>query len=114
MNYQDIAKCLSLCEDHINEGGGKITSVVLSSFPMPENIKNLIKQDYKMFKKIIDFYYHDFQIKLADSTDLLEVLKSIDFIQNKTNSKKTLVMDFSNEILPWLKSGQFFIKRIGA
>jgi superfamily II DNA or RNA helicase len=109
MNYQEISKCLEQCDEHINEGGGKITSVVLAGFNLPDNIKNLIKQDYKTVRKIVDFYYHDFQIKLADSTDLLDVLKSIDFIQNKTNSKKTLVMDFSNEILPWLKSGQFFI-----
>lgn len=93
MNYQDIAKCLSLCEDHINEGRCKITSVVLSSFPMPENIKNLIKQDYKMFKKIIDFYYHDFQIKLASGSNT-----NIDFITNKTNNKKTKIIEFNNEI----------------
>ncbi len=109
MNYQEISKCLAQCDEHINEGGGKITSVVLAGFNLPDNIKNLIKQDYKTVKKIVDFYYQDFSIKLAGASDLIEALDQINFIKNKTNSKKTLMKEFSDEILPWLKTGQFFI-----
>lgn len=103
MNYQEISKCLAQCDEHINEGGGKITSVVLAGFNLPDNIKNFIKQDYKTVKKIVDFYYQDFSIKSAGRSNT-----NIDFITNKTNNKKTKIIEFNNEIFCWLKSINFF------
>lgn len=53
MNYEYITNCLNICEDHLNEGGGKITSIVLRDFTqIPDAIKELIKKDYKTVKKI--------------------------------------------------------------
>ena len=109
MNYQEITRCLNICDEHINEGGGKITSVVLAGFPIPTNIANLIKKDYKTVRKIVDFYYQDFFIKITSTSDLSEALELIEFIKTKSNVKKTKIKEFSDEILPWLKSGQFFI-----
>jgi hypothetical protein len=32
MIYNYITNCFDTCEEHLNEGGGKITKIVLSSF----------------------------------------------------------------------------------
>jgi hypothetical protein len=53
MIYDYITNCFDICNEHLNEGGGKITKIVLSSFILiPEQIKELIKQNYKLVKKI--------------------------------------------------------------
>lgn len=108
MLYNDFCKCINLCQEHINEGGGKITNIVLLTFNIPQNIKDLIKLNYKLVKKIVDFYYEDFTIKSNYYETLQEALNNIEFIKNKTNNKKSQVIEFNDEILPWLKSTQFF------
>lgn len=108
MLYNEFCNCIRMCEEHINEGGGKITNMVLLTFNIPQNIKDLIKLNYKLVKKIVDFYYEDFTIKSNNYETLEEALNSIEFIKNKTSLKKTQVIEFNNEILPWLKSIQFF------
>ncbi len=108
MNYEYISDCLNICQEHINEGGGKITSVVLSGCKIPDNIKNLIKDDYKIVKKIIDFYYNDFIIKSNLSSSYEEAFDKIEFIKNKTNDKKIKIIEFNEEIIKWLKTTEFF------
>lgn len=109
MNYRDIIKCLDMCDEHINEGGGKITSVILAGFNMPDNIKNLIKSDYKMVRKLLDFYQKDFMLKTSGCEDLIEALDKIEFIKIKSNDKKSNLIEFNDILLPWLKSSSFFI-----
>lgn len=94
MIYDDINKCFNMCEDHLNEGGGKITSVVLRDFNIPDTIKNLIKEDYKTVRKIIDFYYEDFRLKVNNSVDLIDAISKLEFIKIKSNSAKTKFIDY--------------------
>jgi superfamily II DNA or RNA helicase len=109
MSYHEIMKCLNQCEQHLNEGGGKITSIVLLNFYFPENIKNLIKKDYKTVRKIVEFYYQDFKIKLACSNNLDEALSKIEFIKFKSSDKKSYIINIATELFLWLKSEDFFI-----
>jgi superfamily II DNA or RNA helicase len=109
MNYKYITDCFTLCEDHLNEGGGKITSVILREFKeIPENIKDLIKQNYKLVKKIIDFYYKDFTYKASKSNTIDEAKQKIEFIKNNTNDKKKEVIEFNTLIFPWLLTTEFY------
>jgi superfamily II DNA or RNA helicase len=109
MNYSDIIKCLGMCDDHINEGGGKITSVILAGFNIPDNIKKLIKLDYKMVRKLVDFYQKDFMLKISRCEDLIEALNKIEFIKIKSNDNKSNLIEFNDILLPWLKTTAFFI-----
>lgn len=109
MNYQDICECFNACKEHLEEGGGKITSIVLKGYNIPETIKSLIKEDYKLVKKFIDFYYEDFKLRANDCSLLNEALEQIDFIKVKSTDKKDKMIEYNNIILPWLKSGEFFI-----
>ena len=109
MIYNYITNCFDTCEEHLNEGGGKITKIVLSSFILiPEQIKELIKQNYKLVKKIIDFYYKDFTYKSSKATSYDDVIKQIKFITKKTNDKKTEIITFNDIIYPWLLTTEFF------
>ena len=109
INYDYISKCLNICDEHINEGGGKITSILLRDFLLPEEIKNLIKNNYKIVKKIIDFYYKDFSYKSNKSETFDDVIKQIEFIKNKNNEKKNVIIEFNEILLPWLLTTEFFI-----
>ncbi len=109
MNYNYISNCLNMCDEHINEGGFKITSIVLVSFVLlPSNIKKLIIEDYKLVRKIIDFYYNDFLYRSNKYNKLEDALSSIKFIINKTNDKKTNIIRFNDELFPWLLETEFF------
>lgn len=109
INYDYISKCLNICDEHINEGGGKITSILLREFLLPEEIKNLIKNNYKIVKKIIDFYYKDFSYKSNKSETFDDVIKQIEFIKNKNNEKKNVIIEYNEILLPWLLTTEFFI-----
>ncbi len=93
MNYEYIKKCFDACDEHINEGGGKITSPILAPYDIPNNIKQLIKDDYKLVKKIVEYHYK-----------LSSYKTEVTFIQNKTNDKKTKVIEYNEIIEPWLKT----------
>ena len=108
MNYKYITNCLNACEEHLNEGGGKITNIVLSSFTIPENIKALIKENYKLVKKIIEFYYNDFSYKSSKSRKFEDAIAQIEFIIKKTNDKKTQVIEYNDILFPWLLTTEFF------
>jgi superfamily II DNA or RNA helicase len=109
MIYQEITECFKACREHLEEGGGKITSIVLKNFNIPDTVKNLIKEDYKIVNKLVDFYYEDFKLKATNSSDLPEALEQIEFIKAKSNDKKTKLIEYNEIVLPWLKSGEFFI-----
>ena len=100
--------CLNVCEEHLNEGGGKITNIVLSSFTIPENIKALIKENYKLVKKIIEFYYNDFTYKSSKSVKFEDAIAQIEFITKKTNEKKTQVIEYNDILFQWLLTTEFF------
>lgn len=109
MKYENIILCLNMCIEHINEGGGKITSAMLQSYDFPANVKNLIKENHMIVMKIINFHYDNFKNILKKHSDLTVALEHISFIKKKTNSKKTIMIDYNDIILPWLKKGEFFI-----
>lgn len=102
--------CKNTCQSHIDEGGGKITSPVIASFAFPDQIKNLIKQDYKMFFSIVDFHVQDLKIVASRSNDLAEALNTIIFIKIASNEKNKMYIEFDNLICPWLKSTGLFVE----
>jgi len=108
MLYEDILQCINTCDEHINEGGGKITNVVLKGYKLPENIKILIKEDYKTFMKIINYYYQDIKLKIPHYDNYIDTLNNIEFISIKSNDNKKKITEYNEIILPWLKSGDFF------
>ncbi len=105
-----LEHCKNDCQSHIDEGGGKITSPIISKFDFPENIKNLIKQDYKMFFSIVDFHIEDFKIIASKYEDLIEALNKFTFIKNPTNDKNKILIEFNQIILPWLKTTSLFVE----
>lgn len=105
-----LEHCKNDCQSHIDEGGGKITSPIISKFDFPENIKNLIKQDYKMFFSIVDFHIEDFKIIASKYEDLTEALDKFTFIKNPTNDKNKILIEFNQIILPWLKTTSLFVE----
>lgn len=105
-----IECCKNTCLEHINEGGGKITGPVISGFNWPDNIKNLIKQDYKMFFSIVDFYIGDFKIVASRCGNLIDALKLLEFIKIKDDERTKYVDQFNQVIFPWLKSSSIFIE----
>lgn len=109
MIYDDIINCLQTCQEHLDEGGGKITNVILREYKFPDNIKELIKTDYKTVKQIIDFYYNDFKFKINYYTNLIDALNNIEFIKLKSNPNKIKFIEYNDKIIPWLKSTDFFI-----
>jgi hypothetical protein len=108
MDYNYIINCLNTCEQHLNEGGGKITSIVLSSFTIPEDIKLLIKENYKLVKKIIEFYYKDFTYKSSRSDTFEDAMSQIKFITEKTNNNKIQLIEYSDILFKWLLTTEFF------
>ena len=109
MNYEYINNCFVVCQEHLDEGGGKITKIVLNNFTLiSDQIKELIKQNYKLVKKIIDFYYKDFTYKSNKSESYDDAISQIEFITNKSNVKKTSVIEFNDIIFPWLLTTEFF------
>jgi superfamily II DNA or RNA helicase len=109
MIYQEINECFKNCREHLEEGGVKITSIVLKNFNIPESVKSLIKADYKLVSKLVDFYYEDFKLRVNNYNNLIEALDQINFIKIKSNNKKIKLIEYNDIILPWLKSGKFFI-----
>ena len=109
MLYEEINECINICGEHILEGGGKITNIILRDFNFPDNIKILIKDDYNIFYKIIKFYYDDFNNKISYYDDYDSILNNLEFIVNKTSEIKEKYIIFNEEILPWLKSTDFFL-----
>jgi hypothetical protein len=51
MIYDYITNCFDTCEEHLNEGGGKITKIVLSGFILIPDNKSIIKYN-KIFKDL--------------------------------------------------------------
>lgn len=110
MLYEDIKKCLNDCDEHIQDGGQIVTNTLLKPYKeIPDNIKKLIKNDYKVVSKIIDYYYTNFCLVCNSCETLDQALESVIFIQNKTNARKTIYIEFNEEIIDWLKSTDFFI-----
>jgi len=110
MLYEDIKNCLNDCDEHVQDGGHIITNTLLKPYKeIPDNIKTLIKQDYKVVSKIINYYYINFCSFCNSCETLDQALQSVTFIQNKTNARKTIYIEFNEEIIDWLKSTDFFI-----
>jgi hypothetical protein len=109
MNYEYITNCVNICEEHINENGRKITSIVLCNFTLiPENVKALIKESYKLVRKIINLYYSQFMLISNKSEKFEDAIAQIEFVTNKTNDKKTQVIEFNDIIFSWLLTTEFF------
>ena len=76
----------------------------------PPNIQKLLQQDIVYVKKLVNFYKTKFDIYVINNDnpqldDLDDYLKCI----NKTNTEKKLIYaQFSKEIIPWLKTTNFF------
>ena len=109
MNYEYITECLNICEEHINEGGGKITSIVLREFSkIPPIIKDLIKENYKLVRKLVEFYYKDFTYKSSKTESYTDAIGQIEFITKGTSDKKIKVIEFNSRLYNWLVTTEFF------
>jgi hypothetical protein len=76
-------------EDIYNEYG-KISDSILKFCDFPIEIKELIKTNYIIFNKIINFYYNDTLIKINNGLTLNEILENITFINNPSTTIKKL------------------------
>lgn len=108
MNYDYISNCLDMCDEHLDEGGYKVTSVLLRGFNLPQDINKLFMDDHKLVRKIVNFYYNDFVHKSNKYNTLQEAMDNISFIINKNNDKKSKVIKFSDQIISWLLETEFF------
>ena len=99
--------------EKINKESKKIVNSIfdLEEFIcFPPNIQKLLQQDIVYVKKLVNFYKTKFDIYVINNDnpqldDLDDYLKCI----NKTNTEKKLIYaQFSKEIIPWLKTTNFF------
>ena len=86
MIYERFIECLDLCNNHIDEGGGKITNVVLRDFILPDNIKELIKENHIIVRNLVVFYYNDFTLRIPYYNSPDEILNSMEFIKIKSKT----------------------------
>ena len=107
MNYDDLKQDLITFEDLYNEFG-KITDSMLKKYIYPSDVKQLIKNDYKYVFNVIDFYYNHVKNKLDTNVPLLDMTTELQIIKNQSNNKKTIFIQFSNVIIKWLLSIDFF------
>ena len=90
-------ECLDLCNNHIDEGGGKITNVVLRDFILPDNIKELIKENHIIVRNLVVFYYNDFTLRIPYYNSPDEILNSMEFIKIKSNENKEKFIKFCDK-----------------
>jgi superfamily II DNA or RNA helicase len=109
MNYELITQCFDDCIEHLNDGGGKITSIVLKPYNISDKVKSLIREDYITVKIIIDYYYEEFKNIIIVSSDLVDALNKIEFIKTTINKKKIKLIQYNEVIINWLRSTEFFI-----
>ena len=108
MIYERFIECLDLCNNHIDEGGGKITNVVLRDFILPDNIKELIKENHIIVRNLVVFYYNDFTLRIPYYNSPDEILNSMEFIKIKSNENKEKFIKFNKILFEWLKTTDFF------
>ena len=108
MNYEEITSNFNDFEINLNECN-KLTDVFLKHYKFTPEMNELLKTDFKIVRKIVDFHYMDFKLKMNKYSDIDDALNNINFIQNPTNKKKDKYISINNIVLKYLKSGEFFI-----
>ena len=86
MNYIDLLNDFEEITEIYNEIGF-LHIVLLKKYNYPEEIKNLIVEDHKIFEKIITFYYKDINIKINNGNTYEQIINNLEFVTNNTSDK---------------------------
>lgn len=108
MNYIDLLNDFEEITEIYNEIGF-LHIVLLKKYNYPEEIKNLIVEDHKIFEKIITFYYKDINIKINNGNTYEQIINNLEFVTNNTSDKKDKYIRFNKIIRPWLTTINFII-----
>jgi hypothetical protein len=105
--YKDIKDDLAYI-NNIYVDFKKITDSILIRLNYPDYIKELIKDDYKLFENIIDFYYNDVIVKINNKISFNDIIYNIS--NNKLNTDSHFI-DFLNKT--FIKASDDIIISIG-
>ncbi len=107
MDYNTIIETFKDFEEIINEGG-IITNTFLKHYSYPDNIKQLIKEDYNCVLNIIKYYYESYIInrKQYNHNDSIKELSFV--IKSSSTKKKEKYINFNKHIFEWLININFF------
>jgi superfamily II DNA or RNA helicase len=97
MIYDNIKEDLLYFNEIYNDFG-KITNTILKKYDYPDNIKELLLENLKLFENFINFYYEDTIIKINNNYLLDYIFNNIPILNNK----------FSINISKWLIDIKFF------
>ena len=107
MKYEDLKIDFNLFEDIYNDVG-KIPDSMLKKCNYPSDVNELIKKDYKYVFTLINFYYNHIKNKLDTNVPLQDIKTELQIIKNQSNNKKKIFIQFSEVIIKWLLSIDFF------
>ena len=112
IDYNILINKLERLED-FNKEYGKIGSIIfnLDEFKcFPSNIITLLQQDISYVKKLVDFYKTKVETYITnhDNINLDDMNKFLMCIDKKNTEKKLRYIQFSEKIIPWLKTTVFF------
>ena len=112
IDYNILISKLERLDEFNNEFGKLGNSIFnLDEFKcFPSNIKELLQQDLSYFKKLVDFYKMkaDLYVPKYDNIILDDMDEFLNCIEKTNTSKKHKHILFSKEIIPWLKTTEFF------
>jgi hypothetical protein len=110
-NYNSIINDLDEFQENIDEGG-IITNVFLKKYNYPDEIKILLKDDFVIVRKIIDYYYNYFNKNMTIYNTFEECINNLIFLKqdsyNLQNNKIIKYIEFNNVIFKWLRDILFF------
>lgn len=107
MKYEDLKIDFNLFEEIYNDVG-KIPDSMLKKCNYPSDVNELIKKDYKYVFTLINFYYNHIKNKLDTNVPLQDIKTELQIIKNQSNNKKKIFIQFSEVIIKWLLSIDFF------
>ena len=116
INYNTIIEKIDILDEHLKEYGklGNSTLKMDTFNCFSDNIKLLLQQDLKFFKTIINLYNSRFTCHINNnkhnilSIDSDGIDKFFKVLDKRNKSIKTKYIEYSKEIISWLKTTEFF------
>lgn len=116
INYNTIIEKIDILDEHLKEYGklGNSTLKMDTFKCFSDNIKLLLQQDLKFFKTIINLYYKRFTCYIDNnkhnilSIDSDGIDKFFKILVKNNKTTKTKYIEYSKEIISWLKTTEFF------